>query len=140
MGDCITLDDGRILSRASMEVSGAIVLVAQHLPDGFDRFRKWLLDVSERANGFASIDLRGLPEAERRAFHAGVHSAYDRTIGAGMVIGRQSWALSCLDALRSMLESMERGEPPQALTDNPPRTDAPIVDEDLSQFWNSESA
>jgi hypothetical protein len=121
-----------------MGVSGAIRLVAEHLPDGLDQFQNWLLDVSERSNGFASIDLRGLPEAERRAFHAGVHSAYERTIGAGMVIGPQSWALSCLDALRAMLTSMERGEPPHALTDVPPRSDDTVVAEDLSQFWNSE--
>jgi hypothetical protein len=121
-----------------MGVSGAIGLVAEHLPDGFGPFRNWLLDVSERTNGFASIDLRGLPEAERGAFHAGVHSAYGRTIGAGMVIGPRSWALSCLDALRAMLVSMERGEPPQALTDVPPHSDDSVVAEDLSHFWNSE--
>jgi hypothetical protein len=139
MSDCITLDDGRMLSRSSIGVAGAISLVAEHLPDGYDPFRKWLLDVSQRPNGFASIDLRGLPEPERRAFHAGVHTAYDQTIGNGTLIGPQSWALSCLDALRAMLKSIERGEPPEALTDVPPRSKEMIFAQDLSQFWSPEA-
>jgi hypothetical protein len=138
MGDRITLDDGRTLSGSSMGVSGAILLVAEHLPDGFLPFRRWLIDVSQRPNGFASIDLRGLPEAERRAFHAGVHIAYERTIGAGQNIGPQSWALSCLDALRAMLLSNQRGEPAESFTDTPPRPDQPVVAEDLGQLWNCE--
>jgi len=136
MSDSITLDDGRVLARSSMGISGAPGLVAKHLPDGHDCFRKWLLDVSERPNGFASVDLRGLPEQERREFHTGVQTVYARTIGEGMVIGPQSWALSCIDALRAMLESMERGDPPEALTDVPPRSQETIVAEDLSVFWN----
>jgi hypothetical protein len=140
MSDHITLDDGRTLSRSSIGVAGALSLIAEHLPEGYEQFRKWLLDVSERSNGFASIDLRGLPEPERRAFHAGVYTAYDRTIGNGMVIGPQSWALTCLDALRAMLKSIERGEPPEALTDVPPRSEETIFTEDLTQFWNTEDS
>jgi hypothetical protein len=121
MGDSITLDDGRKLARSSMGVSGALFLVAKHLPDGHETLRRWLLDVSDRPNGFASVDVRGLPEPERRAFHAGVHTAYAQTIGSGMQIGPQSWALSCIDLLHAMLESMERGEPPEALTEVPTR-------------------
>jgi hypothetical protein len=140
VGDHITLDDGRILSRSSIGVSGAIQLVAEHLPDGFHNFRKWLVDVSRRSNGFASIDLRGLPEPERRVFHAGVHAAYEQTIAAASVVGPQSWALTCLAALRAMLLSIERGEPPEALTDIPPRPDKPMIAEDLGQFWNAETS
>jgi hypothetical protein len=139
MGDCITLDDGRTLARSSIGVAGVLSLVAKHLPDGHQHFRKWLLDVSNRPNGFASIDLRGLPELERQAFHTGVHTAYAQTIGIGLVIGPESWALRGIDALRAMLQSMERGEPPEALTDSPPGGPGKIVTEDLSQFWNSES-
>jgi hypothetical protein len=86
MGDCITLDDGRTLVRSSIGVAGVLSLVAKHLPDGHERFRKWLLDVSDRPSGFASIDLRGLPELERQAFHTGVHTAYAQTIGIGLVL------------------------------------------------------
>lgn len=138
MSDDITLDDGRTLHGSSMGVSGALYLVAEHLPEGHDHFRSWLFDVSERPNGFASIDLRGLPDPERRAFHAGVGAAYDRTIGAGMQIGPNSWSLSCLDRLRAMLESMARGEPPEALTDRPPSDAGSVVAEDLSQLWKPE--
>ena len=136
MSDDITLDDGRTLHASSMGVSGALYFVAEHLPEGHGHFRSWLLDVSERPNGFASIDLRGLPDRERLAFHAGVRAAYDRTIGAGMQIGPNSWSLSCLDRLRAMLESMARGEPPEALTDRPPSDPGSVIAEDLSQIWN----
>jgi hypothetical protein len=138
MGDSITLDDGRTLARSSIGISGALFLVAQNLPDGHDRLRRWLLDVSDRPNGFASVDVRGLPEPERRAFHAAVHMAFENTIGSGMFIGRQSWALSCIDALRAMLQSMERGEQPETLTDVPPRGDETIYHHDLSEIWKSE--
>lgn len=136
MSDDITLDDGRVLHGTSIGVSGALAFVAEHLPEGHDQFRTWLIDVSERSNGFASVDLRGLPERERHAFHAGIRAAHDRTIGAGMQIGPNSWSLYCLDRLRAMLESMARGKSPEALTDFPPCSADRVFPEDLSQIWN----
>ena len=135
MSDDIILDDGRVLHGSSIGVAGALALVAEQLPERHDQFRTWLIDVSERSNGFASVDLRGLPERERHAFHAGVRAAHDQTIGAGMQIGPNSWALGCLNRLRAMLESMARGEPPEALTDRPPSDPGSVVAEDLSQLW-----
>jgi hypothetical protein len=38
-----------------------------------------------------------------------------------------------------MLQSMERGEPPEALTDVPPYADETIYSEDLTEIWNPES-
>jgi hypothetical protein len=37
-----------------------------------------------------------------------------------------------------MLASMERGEPPEALTDVPPRRDETIYCHDLTEIWKSE--
>ena len=135
MGDEVTLDDGRVLSRSSMSISGFLHFTAEYLPEGHERLRRWLVDVADRPNGLASIDLRGLTEEDRRAFHDGARRAYEDTIGRGQPIGQTSWALSALKAFIEMQDSIRRGDPPQALTDGPV-DDSPVRMENLDQIWS----
>ena len=134
MGDILTLDDGRLLSRSSMGISGLLHLVAEHLPDGHDQLRLWLHDVSDRPNGFVGIDLRGLPTSERDAFHQGARNAYKCTIGQGAEITAQSWALATLDAFIAMQDSIRRGDPPDSLTDCGVTASEPFV-ENINELW-----
>lgn len=136
MGDCITLDDGRSLCRSSMAISGVLYFAAKYLPEGHEPLRRWLNDVKDRPNGFASVDLRGLTPEDRAAFHVGARRAYDETIGRGVEIGPTSVSLAALDVFIQMQDSIRRGEPPESLNDSRFH-DREIFAEDLTNLWTS---
>lgn len=136
MGDFLTLDDGRTLVRASMGIAGTLHLTALQLSDNDARFKRWLADVADRPNGFASVDLRGLTAEQRLAFHSAARAAYRELSTREGIADASSHTYNVMSDLISMLDSISRGEPPEtpptdSVSDNTP------IQEDLSQIWNN---
>ena len=137
MGDSLTLDDGRALVRSSIGVSGALSLIAQQMTDEFAELKVWLLDVSDRPNGFASVDLRGLSAAHRTHFHAAARAACCELSADASVAGSGSPTYHVLTDLVRMLDSMDRGEPPDTPPTDIVRDNVPEP-ADLNQIWSTE--
>jgi hypothetical protein len=118
-----------------MAIAGVLRLTAGQLGDSDMQLKRWLADVSDRPNGFASIDLRGLSVDHRTAFHKAARAAYQELLSRDRVADDRSVTFHAMVELISMLDSMSRGEPPES----PPTTsvrDKPPIPEDLTQLWN----
>ena len=70
MTDCIDLENGELWGGASWMVSGILKDIARSMFDESENipFSNWLLDLSDRPNGMASFDLRGLTTEQRSTF------------------------------------------------------------------------
>ena len=138
MGDSLTLDDGRTLIRSSMGISGALHLTAIQLSDDDAGFKRWLTDVANRPDGFASVDLRGLCTEQRLAFHSAARAAYRKLSAHEGIADSGSHTYEVMTDLVAMLDSLSRGEPPET----PPADSVinqPAIPEYLPQIWNDES-
>ncbi len=138
MSDALTLDDGRTLSRSSMAIAGVLFLTAQEMDDADAELKRWLNDVSGRPNGFASVDLRGLSQNHRSAFHKAAHLAHEKLHCRSDLPNSRSVTFHAMTDLIAMLDSMSRGDPP-----NTPPTDwvrdSPAEVEDLTQIWKTDT-
>jgi len=136
MGDAIDLENGELWGGASWLVRNVLAGIAEVISeDGSDpKLAKWLNDCSERANGMAGFDLRGLSEQRRGRFFAAATRALDRARAKGS----ESWNMP--EAFDGYIQSFE-------LLVN--RTGSPYYDGttdwdgtkiDLDDLWNSEEA
>ena len=135
MGDSLTLDDGRTLSRSSMAIAGVLFLTAQEIDEAELPFKTWLNDVSDRPNGFASVDLRGLSKRHRELFHNSAQLAYKKLSEAVDDPDSGGVTFVAMSDLIAMLNSMLRGEPPQTEPTDYVCT-RPARPEDISEIWN----
>lgn len=138
MGDTLTLDDGRTLSRSSMAIAGVLFLTAQEINDTDVELKRWLIDVSDRPNGFSSVDLRGLSPSHRIAFHNAARSAHKKLQSRHDAPTPESVTFHAMTDLITMLDSISRGDPPGT----PPTDyvcDSPAEAEDLTQIWKSDT-
>lgn len=137
MGDFLTLDDGRTLVRSSMAIAGILALTAKELSDSEDELRTWLDDVSDRPDGFSSIDLRGLSKGHRLAFRRAAQTAYRQLSSRELNVESSSPTYHAMTDLLAMFESMSRGEPPGT----PPTdvvNDEPAISEEVTQIWKAD--
>ena len=113
----ITLEDGRILGTSNGVFDALLECVARELAgrtDAVDGLREWLLDqrCEVRGPGIGYLDLRELSPRASSQFESACISAYDAMrLESSPVL----W-LDQLSLLINMWASMERGEPPEALT------------------------
>jgi hypothetical protein len=118
-----------------MAIAGVLRLTAGQLTDADLQLKRWLADVSERPNGFASVDLRGLGADHRAAFHRAASAAYQDLLTRDRLAVAQSVTFHAMVELISMLDSMSRGEPPETPPTTSVRHNSPIP-EDVTGLWN----
>ena len=138
MGDALILDDGRTLSRSSMAIAGVLYLTAEQLTEEDHQLRRWLKDVSDRPNGFASVDLRGLTANHRTAFHKAARAAFAKLATRDGIADNGSVTYEALTDLVAMLDSLSRGDPP-ATTPTDYVSESSPTPEDLNQIWKADS-
>ncbi len=85
MTDCIDLENGMLWGGASWMVSGILRDIARAMAsEALDSaFSNWLLDVSDRPNGLASFDMRGLTSDQRNTFFKAAKIALEMKKTAG---------------------------------------------------------
>ena len=137
MGDSLILDDGRTLSRSSMSIAGILFLTAEHLPNEHGQLKRWLYDVSDRPNGLASIDLRGLSSQHRTAFHNAARTAFDE-LERRSNDDSKTPTYDALSDLILMLDSMARGEPPNTIPTDCVQLTSPHT-EDIEEIWTTDA-
>jgi hypothetical protein len=113
----ITLEDGRALGTSNRVFDAILESAAKELERGNDRvdgLREWLLNerCEVQGPGVGYIDLRELSPRVTSQFKAACISAYDALKVQNPPV---PW-LDQLSLLIRMWTSMEKGEPPQALT------------------------
>jgi len=114
----ITLEDGRILGTSNWAFDALLECAAKELEsrnDAVDGLREWLLDQRcyVRGPGIGYLDLRELSPRASSQFKSACISAYDAMrLESSPVL----W-LDLFSLLVNMWLSMEKGEPPEALTD-----------------------
>jgi len=118
MSTFITLEDGRILGTANWQFDALLECAAEELErrdDTVEGLREWLLDqrCCERGPGVGYLDLRELSPRASAQFKSACISAYD----AMRLDPNPVPLLDLFSLLINMWVSMERGEPPEALTD-----------------------
>jgi hypothetical protein len=117
MTTCITLEDGRILGTSNFVFDDILERAAKELEsrtDAVDGLREWLLDqrCNVRGPGVGYLNLRELSPRASSQFKSACISAYD-------AMRLESSPVPWLDQfafLINMWISMEKGEPPEALT------------------------
>ena len=134
MGDSLTLDDGRTLSRSSMAIAGILSLTAEEVDETELQFKTWLDDVSDRPNGFASVDLRGLSKTHREVFHNSARLAHKKLCRSIEDPNSGGVTYHAMTDLIAMIDSMLRGEPPETEPADYVR-DRPAVTENISEIW-----
>ena len=118
MATNITLEDGRILGTSNGVFDALLERAAKELEsrtDAVDGLREWLLDqrCEVRGPGVGYLDLRELSPRASSQFKSACISAYDAMrLDSNPVL----W-LDLFSLLINMWVSMEKGEPPEALTD-----------------------
>jgi hypothetical protein len=115
----ITLQDGRILGTSNWAFDALLECAAKELErrkDTVDGLPEWLLDQRciVRGPGIGYLDLRELSPRASSQFKSACISAYDAEVRLDSSPGL--W-LDLFSLLINMWVSMERGEPPEALTD-----------------------
>jgi hypothetical protein len=118
-----------------MAIAGVLRLTAGQLGDSDMQLKRWLADVSDRPNGFASVDLRGLSADHRTAFHKAARAAHQELLSRDRVADARSVTFHAMVELIGMLDSMSRGEPPETPPTTSVRHEAPVR-EDITQLWN----
>jgi len=113
----ITLEDGRIFGTSNGVFDAILECAAKELeshPDAVDGFREWLLDqrCEVRGPGVGYLDLRELAARASAQFKSACISAYPKMRHAS---SRVLW-VDQFSLLINMWTSIEKGEPPEALT------------------------
>lgn len=117
MTTLITLEDGRILGTSNGQFDDILERAAKQLErrtDAVDGLREWLLDqrCEVRGPGVGYLDLRELSPRASSQFKSACISAYNAMrLESSPVPWLDKFAL-----LMDMWISMEKGEPPEALT------------------------
>ena len=114
----ITLEDGRILGTSNWAFDAILECAAKELKrrdDTADGLPEWLLDQRcvVRGPGIGYLDLRELSPRASSQFRSACISAY----GAMRLDSSPVLWLDLFSLLINMWVSMEKGEPPEALTD-----------------------
>jgi hypothetical protein len=113
----ITLEDGRVLGTSNGRFDALLERVVKELEsrtDAVDGLREWLLDqrCEVRGPGVGYLDLRELSPRASSQFKSACISAYD-------AMRLESCPVLWLDQLSLSIDmwiSIEKGEPPEALT------------------------
>ena len=117
MSTYIALEDGRILGASNGLFDAILECAARQLEsrcDAVDGFRDWLLDqrCEVQGPGIGHLDLRDLSPRARSQFRAACMAAYD-------VMKAEEPPVRWLDQLGLLIRmwaSIDKGEPPEALT------------------------
>ena len=117
MSTYITLEDGRTLVTSNGIFDNILERTVKELErrtDGLDGLREWLLDQRcvVLGPGIGALDLRELSPRACSEFRSACISAYDK---ARLEASPMPW-LDHFALLIKMWISMEKGEPPEALT------------------------
>ncbi len=138
MSACVVLEDGRVLWRSTVVMSGVYRLIALAVSHEHTRFKRWLADMSDRPAPFMDFDLRGLPDECRVEFHRAARIARDR-LAAEVNTGRiPADAVEPFDKLVRMKESIDRGDPPLTLSDDSKVHIEISGFNDLDQIWSDD--
>jgi hypothetical protein len=113
----ITLEDGRVLGTSNSRFDAILESAAKELErrnDSVDGLREWLLDrrCEVQGPGVGYLDLRELSPVASSQFKGACLSAYD----AMKAQTASKPLIEELSLLIDMWKSMEKGEPPEALT------------------------
>ena len=114
----LVLEDGRGFWHSTVVMAGVYHLIAAAVDESHAKFKRWLEDMSKRPVPFMDFDLRGISEWDREEFYRAAKVARDKLlveINAGCI---SADAIEPIETLVRMKESMDRGEPPQSLSDD----------------------
>lgn len=136
MGAFIRLEDGRVLWGSTISISALLSLTADHVGDNLPSLKVWLADKANRPPPFLDMDLGGIDPALRTEFYAAAKRAFEEKLAADPTLIERSGGLERLRRLLAMRASIERGEPPLALSDSETVCE-PIGAEDLDDLWET---
>ncbi len=128
----LTFDDGRRLQRSTQAMTGMYALVAEAMPTGSTRLKRWLADVSQRGAPFADFALAGLDAQDRAAFWTAARAAWrvlEQRSEPGFLDDPHAHTANCLAELVAMRDDPTRGPRDETLARQPAR---PI---DLDDRW-----
>jgi hypothetical protein len=135
----LELEDGRSFRTQTVTASAVFYLVAAAVDDSLPQFKVWLNDMSNRPVPFMDFDLRELPAECQEGFHIAARIARDKLAKDWEQSPAEPPAsLVALDRLVRMKESMDRGEPPTALTDAKEIYPYQGMKIDMQQIWFDE--
>jgi hypothetical protein len=130
----IRLEDGRGLHGSSLSIDTLLSLVADEVSGEYEDLRIWLVDKARRPSPFQDMDLGRLDPSRRAEFYAAASRAYSARLREDPTLAERSHGIQRLGSLLEMRASIERGEPPLALSDFDFVLES-TGDEDLSEIW-----
>jgi len=111
-----------------------LTMVAEQISDEFADLRTWLADKAKRPAPFLDMDLGGLDPPSRAEFYKAAGRAHSAKLREDPTFEERSHGLYNLGRLLAMRASIERGEPPLALSDFDEVLES-CGPEDLSEMW-----